>query len=166
MICVPYRSLLLIDSRSKISFGIGMKSQTQRSKSTWRSTSHLSERLTARARSSLCWRHERAQLSPAVRASITAEARERGGGAVKVYSQVGRVFSRSREGKISEHLETFERRAILTMEWSLRGFKHKKWQDQLRSDCFLPYCSHGASVRRRKRKVGVLWNGLLYKVKP
>ncbi len=43
---------------------------------------------------------------------------------------------------------------------------HMKWQDQLRSDCFLPYCSHGASARRRKRKVGVLWNGLLYTVKP
>lgn len=105
-------------------------------------------------------------LSSSTRLSITAEVRERGGGAVKVYSQVGRVFPRRREGKISEHLETLERRALLTMEWSLRGFKHKKWQDQLRSDCFLPYCSHGASVRRRKRKVGVLWNGLLYKVKP
>lgn len=112
-----------------------------------------------------CWRHERRRV-PAERVSITAEVRLRGGGAVKVYSQAERVFSRRREGKIPEHLETRERRAPLSMEWSRRGFTHKKWQDQLRSDCFLPYCSHGASARRRKRKVGVLWNGLLYRVKP
>lgn len=85
----------------------------------------------------------------------------------KFTSQAERVFSRRREGKILEHYwETLERRALLTMEWSLIGFTHKKWQDQLRSDWCLPYCSHGASARRRKRKVGLLWNGLLYKVKP
>lgn len=111
-----------------------------------------------------CWRHERSFVQQC-EDSITAEVRERGGGAVKVYSQVQRVFSRRREGKISIHLETPERRALQTMEWSLRGFKHKKWQDQLRSDWFLPYCSHGASVRRRKRKVGVLWNCLLCRLR-
>lgn len=55
------------------------------------------------------------------------------------------------------------------MVWSPRGLKHKKWQDQLSSDWFLPYCSQGASARRRKRKVGDTQhykNGLLCKIKP
>lgn len=116
VISLPCESSLLIDSRLKISFGIGMMSQTSRSISSYLKLNSTRAILPAPAADVT----SAAQLCPAERASITAEVRERGGGAVKVYSQVERVFSRRREGKILEHLETIERRAPLTMEWSLR----------------------------------------------
>jgi len=96
-------------------------------------------------------------------AFFSAEARERGGGVVKIYKPSRPSFLKRRQDLCTFRNPLEEE----LFKWSLRGLKHKKWQDQLSSDWFLPYCSQGASVRRRKRKVGdrhsVLWGGLLRK---